>query len=89
MAAFVGFLLGVLCAMFITAAAFFFRFWRQTRDGLFLAFAASFLIEGLSRIPLVFMARPGEGAPWIYWVRLCASLLILAAILKKNFGKDA
>lgn len=81
------FLLGVLATMFLTAAAFFLRFWKETRDGLFLAFAASFTIEGLTRIPLVLRERPAEGAPWIYWIRLLASLLILGAILKKNYGK--
>jgi hypothetical protein len=44
--------------------------------------------EGLSRIPLAFVTHPGEGRPWIYCIRLLASLLILVAILKKNYGKD-
>ena len=81
------FLLGILTTMFLIAAVFFLRFWRETRDMLFLAFAASFTIEGLSRIPLIFIANPGEGLPWVYWVRLIASLLILAAILRKNYGR--
>lgn len=81
------FLLGMLANMFLTAALFFLRFWRETRDPLFLAFAASFGIEGLSRLPLLFVAHPAEGATWIYWVRLFASFLIIAAILRKNSGK--
>lgn len=81
------FLVGVLTTMFLIAAVFFLRFWRETRDTLFLAFAASFTIEGLSQIPVIFVEHPGEGLPWIYWVRLVASLLILAAILKKNYGR--
>ena len=85
----VPFLLGVLVTMFLIAAVFFVRFWRETRDGLFLAFAAYFAVEGLSRIPLLFMPRPGEGAPWIYWLRLAASFLILGAILRKNVGKGS
>ena len=81
------FLLGVLVTMFLAAAVFFLRFWRETGDLLFLAFAAYFTIEGSSRIPLLFVAHPGEGLPWIYWIRLLGSFLILGAILGKNFGK--
>jgi uncharacterized membrane protein HdeD (DUF308 family) len=82
------FLLGVLATMFVTAGVFFLRFWMETRDIFFLAFAASFTVEGLSRIAVLFQPRPNESSPWIYAIRLLASLLILAAILKKNYGKN-
>jgi hypothetical protein len=79
-----GFLLGVIVTASLTAGAFFLRFWRQTRDILFLAFAAAFIIEGLNRIGFLFVERPNEGSPTIYLVRLIAFLLILAAIVRKN-----
>jgi uncharacterized membrane protein HdeD (DUF308 family) len=82
------FLLGVLATMFVAAGVFFLRFWMETRDSFFLAFAASFIIEGLSRIAVLFQSRPNESSPWIYAIRLLASLLILVAILKKNYGKN-
>ena len=82
------FLLGVLATMFVTASLFFLRFWIEARDSFFLAFAASFAIEGLSRIAVLSEAHPNQAGPWIYAVRLLASLLILAAILKKNYGKN-
>jgi uncharacterized membrane protein HdeD (DUF308 family) len=82
------FLLGVLATMSITAGVFFLRFWRDTRDSFFLAFAVSFLIEGLNRTTLLAMDNPSEGAPWTYIVRLVAVLLILGAIIKKNYGKN-
>lgn len=82
------FLLGALAAMFVTAAVFFLRFWRETRDSFLLAFAAAFLMDGFSRVALLFVARPNEGSPWVYVVRLIGSLLILAAILKKNYGRN-
>jgi uncharacterized membrane protein HdeD (DUF308 family) len=82
------FLLGVLATMFVTAAVYFLRFWVETRDSFFLAFAASFAVEGLSRLFVLFQPKPNESSPWIYAVRLLASLLILAAILKKNYGKN-
>ncbi len=79
-----GFLLGVIVTASLLAAVFFFKFWRKTRDSLFLAFAAAFLIEGLNRVAFLGLERPNEGRPSIYIVRLLAFLLILAAIVKKN-----
>ncbi len=81
------FLLGVIVTCSLTAALFFYKFWRHTRDLLFLAFAAAFCIEGFNRIGFLFLERPNEGSPVIYAVRLLASLLILAAILWKNRGR--
>ncbi len=79
-----GFLLGVIVTASLAAAAFFFKFWKRTRDQLFLAFGAAFLIEGLNRVGFLFVAHPNEGSPAIYTVRLLAFLLILAAIIRKN-----
>ena len=83
-----GFLLGVIATAFLTAGVFFLRFWRDTRDWFFLAFAASFLVEGLNRCALLLVDKPNEGSPWIYIVRLFAFLLILVAILRKNYSGD-
>jgi len=82
------FLLGMLATMSIIAGVFFLRFWKDTRDPFFLAFAVSFIIEGLNRISLLAVPQPNEGAPWTYVVRLFSVLLILGAILKKNYGKN-
>lgn len=81
-----GFLLGVIATGFVTAGMFFLRFWRDSRDRLFLAFAASFIVEGLNRCALLLVDKPNEGSPWIYIVRLLAFLLILLAICRKNYG---
>ena len=81
-----GFLLGVIATSSITAGIFFLKFWKHTRDSLFLAFGLAFIIEGLNRIAVLTVAHPNEGGPWIYLVRLLAFLLILAAILRKNYG---
>ncbi len=82
----VSFLLGVICALSFVACVFFLKFWRDTRDSLFAAFAAFFFIEGAGRVALLFVAHPNEGSPWIYLVRLLAFLFILFAILYKNYG---
>lgn len=79
-----GFLLGVIvCASFV-AAGYFFKFWRTTRDGLFLCFSAAFLIEGCNRSAFLFVVDPEDGSPVIYAVRLSCYLLILAGIAYKN-----
>ena len=82
-----GFLLGVIATACLAAGLFFLKFWRTTRDTFFLAFAAAFMIEGINRTTLLFAERPNEGAPWVYFVRLLSLLLILAAILRKNYHK--
>lgn len=79
-----GFLLGVIVTASLTAAGFFWRFYRQTHDNLFLAFAAAFAIEGINRMAFLVVDKPSEGSPVIYMVRLVAFLLILGAIVAKN-----
>jgi uncharacterized membrane protein HdeD (DUF308 family) len=83
------FLLGVIATSSLTAGVFFLKFWKKTRDSLFLAFGLAFFVEGLNRSAVLFLAKPNEGSPYIYIVRLLAFLLILAAILHKNYGKAA
>lgn len=83
------FLLGIIAASSFAAALFFLKFWRKTGDSFFLLFAASFFIESLNRAAILFIAHPNEGNPWIYLVRLFAFLLILAAIVRKNYGKTS
>ena len=79
-----GYLLGFLSLSCFVAALFFLKFWRQTRDGLFLAFAVSFAIEGANRLAIVFVQKPNEASPSHYVVRMVAALMILFAILRKN-----
>lgn len=77
-------MLGVIVTASLTAALYFAKFWRNTRDPLFLAFAFAFAVEGLNRIGILFLDRPNEGSPTIYVVRMLAFILILAAVLWKN-----
>ncbi len=79
-----GFLLGVIATASVIAGVFFLRFWRDTRDSLFLAFALAFLIEGVNRSFRIFFAHPSEASPWIFVVRACAFLIILIGIVNKN-----
>jgi hypothetical protein len=79
-----GFLLGLIVMANVVAAAFFFKFWRQTGDRLFVAFAAAFLIEAVNRGSFLFIADPAAGNPVLYTIRLVSYLLVLAAIADKN-----
>lgn len=79
-----GFLLGVIVTASLTAAGFFWRFYRQTSDSLFFAFAAAFAIEGINRTAFLMIDKPNEGSPIIYMVRLVVFLLLLGAIVAKN-----
>jgi len=79
-----GFLLGIIVTCSLAAGVFFLKFWRSTRDVLFLAFGISFIVEGFNRIAFLLVDKPNEGSPAIYIVRLLAFLIILAAIVWKN-----
>ncbi|MGH9605287.1 MAG: DUF5985 family protein [Terracidiphilus sp.] len=82
------FLLGVIATASFTAGLFFLKYWRRSRDVLFLAFGLSFILEALNRASLLFMSHPSEAATWYYLIRLLAFLIILAGILKKNYGRQ-
>jgi hypothetical protein len=79
-----GFLIGVIATASLTAGLYFLKFWTQTRDVLFLGFAAAFTIEAINRMLRLFAENPAEGSPPVYLVRGLAFLLLLAAILYKN-----
>jgi hypothetical protein len=78
------FLSGAITFGFLIAGLFFARFWRRTRDGLFLAFAAAFVLLGLNQALLVFSGIPIEERSPLYLIRLVAFLLIIIAIVRKN-----
>jgi hypothetical protein len=84
MAALQSFLQGAAATGSLVAALFFLRFWTRTRDRFFQLFAAAFLIEGLSRVPLVFEHAADEAEPLYYLPRLVAFSLIALAVILKN-----
>jgi hypothetical protein len=78
------FLSGAVAAAFVVAGLFFLRFWKQTRDGLFLAFAFAFWLLGLTQALLALTDIPVEERSWLYLLRLAAFSLILVSIFFKN-----
>jgi drug/metabolite transporter superfamily protein YnfA len=83
------FVSGATMAAALVIALMFFRYWRQSRDRLFLMFSLGFLVFGLSRLILAFLDEDDEGRVYVYGLRLLAFLLILAAIIDKNRVRTA
>jgi hypothetical protein len=78
------FLSGAITMGFVIAGLFFLRFWRRSRERLFLAFALAFWLLGLTHALLVFVDVPVEERSWLYLLRLAAFSLILVSVWAKN-----
>jgi hypothetical protein len=75
---------GAIVMGYGVAALFFLRFWRETRDRLFLIFSLAFWILGIQRLALNLSPVTGEDRTWLYLLRLLGFVLILGAIVDKN-----
>jgi len=80
------FLSGAVALGFFVCCLFFLRFWRRTRDGLFLAFAIAFGLFGLGQTVLAVGNIPTEDRSSVYLLRLLAFALIIVAVARKNAG---
>jgi hypothetical protein len=78
------FISGMLTLGYAVAATFFARFWRDSRDRLFLFFAVAFALLSLHRIGLAAADHLPFPQTAHYVVRLLAYLTILAAIVDRN-----
>jgi hypothetical protein len=85
-AVFVHVISGAIVMGYAVVGLFFLRFWRETRDRLFLIFSVAFFILALQQVLLVFTRHMVESATGLYLMRLFAFLLILGAIADKNRG---
>ena len=84
LAAFAG---GALALGFLAVGLFFLKFWRRTRDGLFLAFALAFALLAANQAVPILAGIPSENQGYVYLLRLAAFVLIIAAVLRKNLGR--
>ena len=78
------FLYGATAMAACAIALFFFRFWRETRDRLFLLFSLAFLVFAVNRAAMAFVHVAAENVPYLYALRLVAFALIAFAIVDKN-----
>ncbi|HXU55813.1 MAG TPA: DUF5985 family protein [Casimicrobiaceae bacterium] len=81
------FLSGMAAAGFLVAALFFFRFWRRTRDALFAIFSLAFVLFAINQAAFLPLQIQHENESWIYLFRLLGFLLLLLAIIAKNFSR--
>jgi hypothetical protein len=79
------FINGAIAVAYAVAGLFFFRFWKDSGDRLFAWFGTAFFI--LSGNRLMLPTTTDEGLPIFYMIRLFGYLLILIAILDKNFNR--
>jgi hypothetical protein len=82
--AFYDLLSGAVAFGFLVCGLFFLRFWRRTRDELFIAFALAFALLGAVQGVLALARIPAEERGPIYLFRLLAFVIILFAIFRKN-----
>lgn len=78
------FLSGAVVMGFAVACVLFLSYWRRTRQGLFLTFAASFFLLSLNYAWLAITNIPVEERSPLYLVRLLAFGLIIVAIFQSN-----
>ncbi len=78
------FIAGAITMGALVAGLFFMRFWRKTRDRLFLMFGLAFWMLAANRLALSCVPEEDEVRTFLYVIRLCAFLLILVAIIDKN-----
>lgn len=76
---------GILMACFV-CCLFFFRGWRQSGERLLLLFGIAFALLTFERVALASLREFSESRPEVYLMRLTAFLIIIVAIVQKNFG---
>jgi hypothetical protein len=79
---------GAIITGYSVCALFFLRFWRTTRDRLFVVFSAAFWLLALQRFALGLIEPLEEWRTGLYVLRLLAFLLILGAIIDKNRTRE-
>lgn len=77
-------LMGAVAMASFVATLFFLKFWRQTRDTLFLLFALAFAVDAAARLILGLTRVSQEAEPLFYLARLLTFALIAVAIIHKN-----
>lgn len=83
---FSAFTAGMLTMGFLVGGAFFLRFWRMTRDGLFLAFAGGFALLALNFALPPLLHVPDSRLGEVFLLRVAAFVLIGGAVLLRNRG---
>lgn len=83
------FLSGMVTAGYLVAALFFFRFWRRTKDSLFANFSIAFLLFASGQFGSIWFDGQHDDNTWIFLLRVAGFVLLLVAIVRKNFTPAA
>ena len=86
------FILGLNVMAALVVALFFVRFWRKTRDRLFVIFAIAFLLLAANWLGVALLQvkenRAEENTALFYVLRLLAFIAIIVGIVDKNRVKQ-
>jgi hypothetical protein len=77
---------GALVLASLVAGLIFARFWRDSRDRLFLNFACAFWLFALNWALLALVGAETESGHYFYVLRFLAFVLIILGIVRKNRG---
>jgi len=80
----VQFMNGAVTMGFAIAALYFLRFWRDTRDRLFVFFAAAFCVLAAERLGMLYVGADEAARAQVYIARLIGFALIIVGIADKN-----
>ncbi len=80
----VPFLQGAAAMGSLIAGVLFLTYWRDSRDRLFLFFAAAFWVLALNWTMVAAIAPDAEHRHWFHLLRLGAFLILLTGIADKN-----
>jgi hypothetical protein len=75
---------GALTFGYVVLGLFFLKFWRRTRDMLFMMFAWAFWLMGANQLAVSASSSYDVDVGWTYVLRLLAFVLIILAIVRKN-----
>lgn len=78
------FLSGMITLGLLVSGLFFLRFWKRTRDSLFLAFAVAFVLLGVGQAVTALADSYLDDSSVTYLIRLAAFTLIIVAVWRKN-----
>ena len=87
MTALLDFLSGAAALAYLVAGMYFLRFWRVTRDRLFLSFAFAFWLLALNQAIATLLGATDERTGYTYLLRVLGFGLILCAIVRKNVSR--
>lgn len=84
--ALIDFLSGAAALGYLVAGGYFLRFWRKTRDPLFLSFAFAFWLLCLNQVIASVLGAEDERTGYAYVLRVIGFVVILYAIIRKNMA---